>query len=121
MPEGSRILIVDDNASFRQSLSLILRCKGYSVITAGGGEEAIETVAQNSFRVTLMDVRMPRINGLEAFRRIREIRPKAVVMMMTAYAVEDLVQAALREGAWGVLYKPLDIEKVLALVERARR
>ena len=121
MPEGTSILIVDDSASFRQTLSLILKCKGYSVVTAGTGEEAIEAVARNSFCVTFMDVRMPRMNGLETFRRIREIRPKAVVMMMTAYAVEDLVQAALREGACGVLYKPLDIEKVLALIERAKR
>ena len=67
-----------------------------------------------------MDIKMPLMDGVETYKRIKKIRPEAMVMMMTAYAVEDLVQEALQEGAYGIIYKPLDIEKVLALIERTR-
>ncbi|MCK5587590.1 MAG: response regulator, partial [Candidatus Lokiarchaeota archaeon] len=65
-----------------------------------------------------MDIKMPLMNGVDTYKRIKKIRPDTVVMMMTAYAVEDLVQEALKEGAYGVLYKPLDIENVLTLIKR---
>jgi two-component system response regulator HydG len=57
---------------------------------------------------------------VETYRRIKKIRPEAVVMMMTAYAVEDLVQQALEEGAYGIVYKPLDIGKVVTVIEEAK-
>ncbi len=55
------------------------------------------------------------LNGVETYKRINTIRPDAVVIMMMTYAVEDLVQEALQEGAYGMIYKPLDIEKVVTL------
>jgi len=61
------------------------------------------------------------IDGVETYRRIKEIRPEAVVMMMTAYAVEDLVQEALQEGAYGITYKPLDVERVVAIIKEAKK
>lgn len=115
------ILIVDDDASSLKTLSFILKRKGYSVAMVGRGEEAVEEVMLRPYRVTLMDIRMPGMDGLAAFRRIQEIRPGAAVIMMTAYSVEDLVRAALEEGACGVLYKPLDIDRMLALIERVAR
>jgi len=121
MREQATILIVDDDASTRTIVSFILKHKGYSVTMVGRGEEAVEEVMRRPFRVTLMDIRMPGINGLAAFRRIREIRRGAAVIMMTAYAVEDLVRAALQEGACGILYKPLDIDRMLCLIERVVR
>ena len=115
------ILIVDDDASSLKTLSFILKRKGYSVTMVGRGEEAVEEVMIRPYRVTLMDIRMPGMDGLAAFRRIQEVRPGAAVIMMTAYSVEDLVRAALEEGACGVLYKPLDIDRMLALIERVAR
>ena len=121
MSQTASVLIVDDNASQHQTMSLILRRKGYAVATASDGPEAIEKVRQRLFDMIFLDIKMPLMNGVETYRRIKEIRPDAVVMMMTAYAVEDLVQQALQEGAHGILYKPLDIERVIAIVEQARQ
>jgi two-component system response regulator HydG len=67
-----------------------------------------------------MDIKMPLMDGVETYKSIKEIRPEAVVVMMTGYSVEDLVEEALREGAYGIIYKPLDIEKVVALIEEVR-
>ena len=64
-----------------------------------------------------MDIKMPGMDGVEAYRRIKQIRPDAVVIMMTGYSVESLVEEAQQEGACAVLYKPLEMEKVLRMVD----
>lgn len=101
-------------------MSLILERKGYDVTTAKDGPEAIEKVRKRPFGIIFMDIKMPLMDGVEAYKRIKKIRSEAVVIMMTAYAVEDLVAEALKEGAYGIVYKPLDIEKVAALIKRVK-
>jgi len=120
MTVKARILIVDDNQSLSRNTALILGRKGYAVETAENGLEAIEKAKDNPFNMIFMDIKMPLMDGVEAHRRIKQIQPDAVVMMMTAYAVEDLIQQALEEGAYGILYKPLDIEKVITIIEEAQ-
>ncbi len=118
--EKAGILIVDDNTSLCQTMSFILGRKGYAVTTARDGLEALARVKKRPFNMVFMDIKMPLMDGVETYKRIKKVRPEAVVVMMTAYAVEDLVQEALQEGAYDIIYKPLDIEKVLALIERAK-
>ena len=76
-----------------------------------------DAVKQNHIDLVLMDIKMPGINGVQAFREIKKVSPQSIVVMMTGFAVEDLVQAALDEGAFSVIYKPFDVEKVINLVE----
>lgn len=111
---------MDDDINLCKTMSLVLRRKGYAVTTANDGPQAIERVKKWPFDIIFMDIKMPLMDGVETYRGVKKIRPEAVVMMMTAYAVEDLVQKVLQEGACGIIYKPLDIEKVIALIERAR-
>ena len=118
--EKAGILIVDDDVSFSKSLSLVLGRKGYIVTTAKDGAEAIAKVQEKSFDVVFMDIKMPLMDGVETYKKMKKVRLETMVVMMTAYAVEDLVQEALQEGAYGIIYKPLDIEKVIALIERAK-
>ncbi|MDY6875441.1 MAG: response regulator [Chloroflexota bacterium] len=118
--DKSHILIVDDNKSLCRTISLILGHKGYAVATARDGQEAIERVKERSFDVIFLDIKMLPMDGVETYKKIKKIRPESTVIMMTAYAVENLIQDALQEGAYGIIYKPLDIEKVLALVEQVR-
>lgn len=121
MAEKARILIVDDNTSLCRTMSFVLRRQGYEVTTAQDGPQAIERVKERPFDMIFMDIKMPLMNGVETYKRVKQIRPEAVVMMMTAYAVEDLVQQALEEGAYGIIYKPLDIEeKMVTVIEEAR-
>jgi CheY-like chemotaxis protein len=121
MSEKRSVLIVDDNISLCKTMSFILGRKGYAVTTARDGPEGIERAKETPFDVIFMDIKMPLMDGVETYKRIKKIRPGATVMMMTAYAVEDLVQEALEEGAYGIVYKPLDIEKVITVIEEARQ
>ncbi len=118
MTNQSSILIVDDNDSLCKSLALILKLKGHAVTVALDGLQAIEHVQEKHFDLIFLDVKMIPIDGVETFVEIQRIRPGITVMMMTAYAVEDRVEEALRLGARGVLYKPVDIEEVIALAAR---
>jgi two-component system response regulator HydG len=120
MADKESILIVDDNISLCKTMSFVLGRKGYDVATANDGPEAIERVKERPFEMVFMDIKMPLMDGVETYRRIKQIRPEAVVVMMTAYAVEEMVQEALEEGAYGIIYKPVDIEKAVALVQEAK-
>lgn len=121
IPAQTTILIVDDDASLRRTLALIFQHKGYTVETADDGVQAVERVCARPFDMILMDIRMPVLDGVRALRQIKAIRPQAAVTMMTAYAVEDLIQDALAEGAFALLTKPIEIEQVIAFVEQSRQ
>ncbi len=116
----TKILIVDDDKGFCVSMTDILEAKGYEVESENSGEAAIAKVKEESFDVILMDIKMPAMNGVEAFKQIKKISPKTAVIMITAYSLEDLIKEALQEGAFGVLRKPLDIDKLVEQIGLAK-
>jgi two-component system response regulator HydG len=120
MPHNASILVVDDESAMRKTLSLILTAKGYTVTTARDGAEAIARVKEQPFDVIFLDIVMPLMDGVAVLKQIKTVRPEATVIMMTAYAVEELVRQALAGGANGILHKPLDMDEIIALVEKAR-
>ncbi len=115
------IMVVDDNVSLCKIMCNVLKHRGYDVIVGIDGRDAISKAKENpDINLVFMDIKMPLMNGVEALKQIKRIIPKAIVVMMTAYAVEELVQESLEEGAYGVLYKPLDLHKVVDIIEKAR-
>ena len=121
MEKRANILIVDDNISLAKTMSLILKRKGYEATTAPDGLVAIKRIKERPFDLIFMDIKMPLMDGVQIYRKIKKIRPETIVIMMTAYAVENLVAQALKEGAYGIIYKPLDIEKMISLIEKSRK
>jgi two-component system response regulator HydG len=117
MGKTAKVLIVDDDENLCRTLTLVLNRKGYDVIVAHNGPEAIGKVEEQPFDMIFMDIKMPGMDGVEAFAQIRKVRSDAVVTMMTAYAVEGLVEKALYLGAQGVLYKPVDLKNVMSAIE----
>ena len=115
----TNILVVDDLRSMRVTLGGILEDKGHHVVTVENGYQAIEAVKNTLFDVIFIDIKMPGINGVQTFREIKKIDGKAVVIMMTAYSVEDLLKEALEEGAYATVYKPFDVDKIIAVIEEA--
>ncbi len=113
----TNILVVDDLRSIRLTLGGILEDEGHNVVTVENGYQAIETVRGTHFDAIFMDVKMPGINGVQTFREIKKIDPKAAVIMMTAYSVEDLIKEALEEGAYTIVYKPFEIDKIITIIE----
>ncbi len=113
------VLVVDDDAGMVATLHDILGAAGYSVDVAHSGPEAIERVRRKAPDCILMDVRMPGLNGVEAFREIKRLSPESFVIFMTAYAASTLVEDARLEGAVEIVHKPLDLERVLYLIDNS--
>jgi CheY-like chemotaxis protein len=113
------ILVVDDEVDTCRNLSDILTDLGYRVDVAHDGPSALELVRRNAYDVALLDLRMPGMDGLELFHRIRELRSGTVGIIVTAYAGTDTTERALAAGAWQVLPKPVDFQRLLAVVEEA--
>ncbi|MBQ7584934.1 MAG: sigma-54-dependent Fis family transcriptional regulator, partial [Desulfovibrionaceae bacterium] len=105
---AAQILIVDDDEAHRKMLKTLLKSWHYQVLEALDGDEAIETVKQQSVDVVLSDVRMARVDGLEALSIILDYNPALPVILMTAYSSVETAVQALREGAFDYLIKPLD-------------
>ena len=103
-----RILIVDDEQSVREVLSEYFVEQGYSVESAGGGEEALALVQRSTPDLVLLDVRMPGIDGVETLRRIRGIAPDVSVIMVTANEDVGLARETLKLGALDYVAKPFD-------------
>jgi two-component system response regulator AtoC len=114
-----RLLIVDDDADLRQSLSLLLRESGYDVVAEADPEEALRRAVAEEFDLILCDVKMPRMDGLAFLRQYRADRGAALIIMMSAYGTEDAALAAMREGAYDYLRKPFRPDEVIMTVRKA--
>jgi len=120
MIEKPRILIVDDNESLSKSMLFVLKRRGFTAATARDGLEALNVLKKKSFDIIFLDIKMSGLNGVETFKKIKKISSTCKVVMMTAYALDELVQDALEEGAYGILYKPLDMEEAIQMIEEVR-
>jgi DNA-binding NtrC family response regulator len=118
MTPTGRILIVDDDASFRTSLAANLELEGHQVTEAGDGARAVELVRAGLFDLVITDVRMPGMNGVDVFREVRRLRPEVPVILMTAFALERLLSDALGEGVYAMLSKPFSVDHAIALTAR---
>ena len=119
MAERLKILVVDDEESHRIMLRAVLSADGYAVAEASDGTEAVTAVGKEVFDLILMDIRMTNMDGIEALTEIRKISPLVPVLIMTAYASVKTAVEALKAGAFDYLTKPLDIEELKILIEKA--
>jgi DNA-binding response OmpR family regulator len=119
MKEPPRILIVDDEPDTCENLSDILTDLGYQVDTAHDGFAALQLVREKLYDIALLDLRMPGMDGLELYRRIREISAGTVAIVVTAYAASDTAKSVLSAGAWKIVSKPVNIGGLLELVSAA--
>jgi len=111
------VLVVDDEAGMRDTVAEILECVGYQVSTARSGEDALARLAERTFDVVLMDIRMPGRDGISVLREIGG--PPPPVVMMTAYAVDEQLRAAIDLQSFAVVHKPVPVPYLIDLVARA--
>ncbi len=116
-----KLLVVDDEASHRKMIEAVLSDEGYEIKQADDGQVAIDAVENGFFDLILLDIRMRKVGGIEALNRIKEISPGIPIIIMTAYASVDTAVDALKAGAYDYLTKPLDIEELKILVQKALR
>jgi CheY-like chemotaxis protein len=116
-----KIMVVDDDDSLRFTFTTILEDAGFEVTAASDGLEGVEMAAKHHFDLIFLDVRMPGLGGIEACRRIKEISPDTIIILLTALATQALIDQALEEGAFAVHHKPFDVWKLTNLVRTVMR
>ena len=114
-------MIVDDDPGITETMADILDAMGYDVMIANDGHRAMTMVQERAFDLALMDIRMPGMNGVETFKKIKYTSPATKIVIMTAYAVESLLNEAVQEGVYGIMHKPLDIDGIVRLIEKSEK
>lgn len=115
-----KVLVCDDDAGLRLSVAAALAATGnFEVDEAYDGVNAVEKVKSKTYNMVLLDVDMPRMNGLEALKVIKEHDPSIIVLILTAYANIDDAVRAVKEGAFNYVSKPIKSEDLVAMVDRA--
>ncbi len=111
-----RILIADDEEGIRESLNLILG-DTYDLIFAHDGEQALEKLQRNQVSLAILDIKMPKMDGLQVLKRVREEGVRTPVLMLTAYQSVELAREAVTHGALDYLPKPFEREQILKAVK----
>lgn len=117
--ENISFLIVDDDADIRRTFGQVLKLKGYSVEEASTASEAYQKAGEKFFNIAVIDVRMPDVGGLEILKGIRGINEETIVIMITAYLSADSTIEALNKGAYSYITKPVNMDEVLAVIDKA--
>lgn len=118
MDQG-KILAIDDEPNIRHLIRNEFSLEGFKVTTAGSGEEGLKLFEDNSFDVVLLDIRLPRMNGIEVLRRLKKKDPATEVIMITAYGDIQTAVDSLKLGARDYLTKPFKLDELLSLVKKA--
>lgn len=116
MKNRAKILVVDDDRRMVKTICDILEFKGYQVLAAYSGEEAVQMVPAHSPGCVLMDIKMEGISGIETLKIIKEKCPALPIILMSAYATEDQMKTAKEYGAYTILDKPINVQVVLSFL-----
>ncbi len=112
---GRRVLLVDDEKDIVRTFTLFLERKGYVLDSAGSGREAEAKLIEHAYDVVMFDYRLPDISGAELSRRVNDLRPGAVRVMLTGFRYPENMVDGL--GVDSLLLKPVDMDEVLAVIE----
>src|SRR5213083_1194865 len=116
---GEHILIVDDEPAIQAAVRGVLEDEGYRVTAVGSGADALRVVADEPPDLTVLDIWMERMDGLETLAELRRVRPDAVVVMISGHGTIETAVKATKLGAYDFIEKPLSLEKTLLIVTRA--
>jgi two-component system, NtrC family, response regulator HydG len=115
MSEMVSVLIVDEIPSMAETLADVLDAKGFQAYPANSGAQALEILREHAVNVLLSDVIMPEMNSLALYRIARKTHPDLMIILMTAYAADDLIQQGMKEGIKTVLSKPVDLNLLISI------
>lgn len=119
MLNAKTILLVDDDIDILEPMQYLLIEEGFEVITASNGSEAVTEYKENKPLITFMDIKMPVLNGYEAFNKIMEIDKDAKIVFTSGYAIDDeQFQTAKKSGLCDLLTKPFDIDSMIKMIKK---
>jgi len=114
-----RILVVDDEQSMRNFLEIMLRREGYVVDLAANGDEAVGFVEKKIYDLVITDIIMPGPSGTEILKKVKEVNPATIVIMITAYASTESAVEAMKEGAYDYITKPFNVDEIKVIISNA--
>lgn len=114
-----KILIIEDEKSMREVLKILLEGEGYEVVTASDGLEGISYVEKDIFDLVITDMKMPKLDGFEVLKTIKEISPNTIVIMITAFGTTEKAIEAMKMGAYDYVNKPFNIDEIRLIVKNA--
>ena len=118
---ATSVLVVDDDVGIIETLQYLLLNEGYDVVVAKNGQDAIDVYRETRPDAVLMDIRMPIMNGFDAFFKIKEMDKNAQVILTSSYAIEDKeYQRAKKMGLGGILSKPFSFENIIKMINRCQ-
>jgi DNA-binding NtrC family response regulator len=112
------ILIVDDDEVMQQTLSDVLKKRGYEIFLVGSGNGALSVIKKNVIDLVLLDMRLPDVDGIEVLKKIKELDTEILVIMMTAYSDVQTAVSAMKSGAYHYINKPFELEELKLLIEK---
>ncbi|MCP4750183.1 MAG: sigma-54-dependent Fis family transcriptional regulator [Proteobacteria bacterium] len=115
----AEILVVDDDRGMREFLEIMLTQEGHSVRCAGDGKKALEICKKHKFDLAITDLKMPKVDGIDFLKGVKELSPETMVILITAYASGDTAVTAMKEGAYDYIEKNFDIEDLKKIVQDA--
>jgi DNA-binding NtrC family response regulator len=118
-PARNRLLLVDDDPNILTTLGMRLEAMGYRVLTAADGAEAVQTAEKAEPELVLLDLRLPKMDGLEVLERIKESQPETEVILLTAQGTVETAVAAMKAGAYDYLEKPIDSQRLGVVLQQA--
>src|SRR4030067_1026986 len=107
-----KILIADDEESMRFFLSELLKKEGYLFETAVDGEDALSKIKASSFDIAILDLKMPKLSGMELLSEIKKVSPDTVVIIITAHGTRNIAIEAIEKGAYDYFTKPFDVNEM---------
>lgn len=113
------ILVVDDEVEVLKILKKILTDRGYNVMTAQNGSEALKVVRKNNIKLALLDIKLPKMDGIELLGRFKKINPDLIVIMMTAFGTLKTAIRAMKLGAYDYVTKPFDLDVIVSIINQA--
>ncbi|MFH1014787.1 MAG: sigma-54 dependent transcriptional regulator, partial [Nitrospirota bacterium] len=114
-----KILIVEDEKSMREVLGILLEGEGYDVTLAAGGIDGISLLNKDIFDMVITDINMPKVNGFEILKKVRETSPDTLVIMITAFGTTESAIEAMQLGAYDYIHKPFKIDEIRLVVKKA--
>ena len=119
MKTKGRVVVIDDEVNAASALETLLKEDGYEVSRAHDGSSGLQLLEKSDPDVVLTDLRMPGMDGLQLLTRIKEIRPETMVILMTAYGSPDVIEKALKLGAYQVVMKPFEVTDIASVIRHA--
>jgi two-component system response regulator PilR (NtrC family) len=114
-----KILVADDEPSMREFLDIMLKKEGYQVSLASNGEEVVRLAERDLFDLILLDIRMPKLDGISVLKKVKAFSPETIVIMITAFASADTAIQAMREGAYDYITKPFKVDEIRLIIRNA--